>query len=118
MSDVSVRELYQLVNAVLTRDLISGASIGGSDEDGQHNFTKSMDLVTAPILFVAGEVDAVHPAVLYRDGYEQVSSEIKDYKCFARYGHMDILHGLEVGQTVLPYVANWLERIGSEGKPQ
>lgn len=111
MSDVSVREQFQLVNALLTRDLIGSSALKGDSPDERHNFTKSMHLISAPIFFVAVELDAVHPDVLYRDGFEQVSSATKDYVCFEGYGHVDLIQGLDIGTTVLPRVTEWLERV-------
>ena len=111
LSDVSIREAYQLVNALLTRDLVGSSAMEGEDGDGQHNFTKSMHLVSAPILFIVGELDIVNASVLYRDGYQQVSSRTKDYNCFKGYGHMDLIQGLEISTTVLPYVTDWLEKV-------
>jgi hypothetical protein len=116
ISDVSVREQYQLVNALLTRDLIASSAGSGETPDAQHNLTLNMHLISAPILFAAAELDAVHPATLYRDGFERVASDIKEFKCFTGYGHMDLLHGLEAGGTVFPYVADWLEKV-LRGKP-
>ncbi len=117
LSDVSVRELYQLVNALLTRDLIASPVGRGDTPDARHNLSIHMHLVSAPILFVAAELDAVHPAVLYRDGFERVSSDTKEFKCFTGYGHMDLIHGLEAGSTVFPCVADWLEKV-VRGKPE
>ncbi len=110
MSDVSFRQQYQLVNALLTGDLIGSCELG-PDAAVQHNFTANMHLISAPILFVAGELDAVHPDILYRDGFEQVSSETKEYRCFDRYGHVDLLQGIDAGERVFPYVADWIDRV-------
>ena len=116
ISDISVREQYQLVNALLTGDLIASSAGRGEPPDAQHNLTLNMHLISAPILFAAAELDAVHPAVLHRDGFERVASDIKEFKCFTGYGHMDLIHGLEAGGTVFPCVADWLEKVLS-GKP-
>jgi pimeloyl-ACP methyl ester carboxylesterase len=115
MSDVSVREQFQLVDALLTRDLIA-SPIDGALEGEPHNMTRHMHMITAPILFVAAELDAVHPAVLYRDGFEQVGSQVKEYKCFTGYGHVDLIQGYGIRDTVLPYVARWLG--GVLGEPR
>lgn len=111
MSDVSVREQCQLIDALLTGDLIARPLDGGDTRDAPHNLTRHMNMITAPILFVAAEFDAVHPAVLYRDGFERVSSAVKDFKCFTGYGHVDLIQGYGIRDTVLPYVAGWLEKV-------
>ena len=112
MSDVSFREQYQLVNAIITGDLIGSCELG-MDTAAGHNFTANMNLISAPILFVAAELDAVHPDILYRDGFERVSSETKEYHSFDGYGHIDLLQGIDAGEQVFPCVADWLDRVTS-----
>ncbi len=110
MSDVSASEQCQLVEALLTGDLVS-RRVDGADGGEPHNLTRHMHMITAPILFVAAELDAVNPAVLYRDGFEQVGSRTKYFKCFTGYGHVDLIQGYGIGDTVIPYVARWLEKV-------
>lgn len=112
MSDVSFHQLYQLVNAVITGDLIGSCELG-TDTAAGHNITANMDLISAPILFVAAELDAVRPDILYRDGFERVSSETREYRSFDGYGHIDLLQGIDAGEQVFPYVADWLDRVTS-----
>jgi pimeloyl-ACP methyl ester carboxylesterase len=110
LSDVSFRQQYQLVNALLTGDLIGSRELGPDAATG-HNFTANMHLISAPILFVAAELDAVNPAILYRDGFERVSSDIRDFKSFDGYGHIDLLQGIDAGEQVFPYVADWINKV-------
>jgi hypothetical protein len=98
------------VNALLTGDLIGSRELG-PDAPAGHNFTANMHLISAPILFVAAELDAVYPAILYRDGFERVSSDIRDFKSFDGYGHVDLLQGIDAGEQVFPYVADWIEKV-------
>ena len=107
-SDVSVREQFQLIDALITGDLIAGTAGGDCTP---HNLTLNMGMITAPVLFAAAEFDAVHPAVLYRDGFLRVSSRVKDFRCFTGYGHVDLIQGHGIGDDVLPYVAGWLEKV-------
>lgn len=112
-SDVSFIQTYQLVDAIVEQDF-TGLTAVEDTGSSVHNFSKSMDTITAPILFVAAENDAVDYRVLYSEGYEKVSSDVKDYKCFIDFGHLDLLLGTEACRTVFPYVADWLEKIGAK----
>lgn len=116
MSDVSFREQYQLLHSLLTGDLIA-RSIDPADAGcAPHNLTANMRMITAPALFVAAEFDAVRPDVLFRDGYQAVSSEIKEFKRFDGYGHVDLIQGRDISDDVMPFIAGWLDRTVERGR--
>jgi pimeloyl-ACP methyl ester carboxylesterase len=108
-SDVSFTQLYQLIDAVIEQDFTGMTAAGGAGA-APHNFTERVDMISAPILFVAAENDAVDYRTLYHEGFMKVSSEKKDYRCFLGFGHLDLLLGVEARNTVFPYVADWIER--------
>jgi pimeloyl-ACP methyl ester carboxylesterase len=113
-SDVSFREQFQLLKAILTRDLITSSIMADGSVGHGHNLTRNMHMITAPVLFVAGELDAVRPDILYRDGYLQVSSEVKDYMFLDGYGHVDLIQGLDIREEVLPGILEWLGKVRGE----
>jgi hypothetical protein len=109
-SDVSFVQAYQLMDSLIEQDFMGLTAV---EEAGglAHNFTKSIDMITAPILFVAAESDPVDYRVLYSEGFMKVSSDIKDYRCFVGFGHLDLLLGTRAAETVFPYVADWLDSL-------
>jgi len=109
-SDVSFVQAYQLLDALLEQDFTGMSAVGGGGAE-PHNFTNSIDMITAPILFVTGELDPVDHRTVYREGFLKVASEVKDYRCFIDFGHLDLLLGTEARSTVFPYIASWLEKV-------
>jgi pimeloyl-ACP methyl ester carboxylesterase len=109
-SDVSFTQLYQLIDGMIEQDFTSMSAAGGSGRT-PYNFSEGVEMITAPILFVAAENDPVDYRTLYHEGFLKVSSEKKDYKCFIGFGHLDLLLGLEAKDTVFPYVADWISRV-------
>lgn len=110
-SDVSFLEAYQLADSMLKKDFTEMTALPGGFKGEPHNFTRAIGMVTAPILFITGDLDAVNHKTTFRYGYEGVSSEVKDFKCFVGYGHLDLLMGLEARETVFTYVADWLDDV-------
>jgi len=113
MSDVSYRQQFQLLNALVTQDLVTSAVDGGAGTGEGHNVTANMDVITAPVLFVAAEQDAVRPSVLMRDGYSRVSSATKGYRNFDGCGHVDLILGLTMADEVLPFIADWMDGVNA-----
>jgi pimeloyl-ACP methyl ester carboxylesterase len=111
MSDISMNEAYQFVDAALSGDFLESKAILGDFPGAPHNYTRSIHLVSAPIFFVTGEKDAVNPKTVHDYGFERVSSEVKDYLCCDGYGHIDLLLGLEARRDVFPHIAAWLDRV-------
>lgn len=111
-SDVSFKVLFQLLNGVVTREfLVRVLGPDGSPGEVMHNLTLNMHLITAPAYFVAAELDPVRPDILFRDGYTRVSSEVKGFRCVKRYGHVDLLQGLNIKEDVVPHVLRFLDQV-------
>jgi pimeloyl-ACP methyl ester carboxylesterase len=115
LSDISMKEAYQFIDAALTGDFLESKAILGDFPGEPHNYTRSIQLVSAPILFVTGEKDAVNPRTVYDHGFERVSSRVKDYRCCQGYGHIDLLLGLKAREDVFPPIADWLDRVVEAG---
>ncbi|MEW6553892.1 MAG: alpha/beta fold hydrolase [Actinomycetota bacterium] len=116
ISDISMNEAYQFVDAALTGDFLESRAILGDFPGEPHNYTRSIHLVSAPVLFVTGEKDAVNPRTVHDYGFQRVSSMVKDFICCKGYGHIDLLLGLRAREEVFPRIADWLEeRCGVEG---
>jgi alpha-beta hydrolase superfamily lysophospholipase len=70
-----------------------------------------MERITAPMLFITGDRDFVNADRVRSSGYEGVSSAVKEFICFAGYGHTDLVMGKRVQSEVYPVIADWLESI-------
>ncbi len=103
LDNLSVRMTVQLFE-----DILAGNAM---DYERTYNYTDNMDRVTAPLLFITGSKDFVTASEVERCGFEKVSSQVKDIRCFEGFGHTDLVMGLNVENTVYPYVAEWLERV-------
>ncbi|MBU1669916.1 MAG: lysophospholipase [Actinobacteria bacterium] len=107
-SDVSATETLQMVDAMINRDFTEMAA-AGPHVGRPHNFTEGVSEIHLPVLFVAGDLDPVNFKVLHEKGHEVVSSEVKEYRCFPDFSHIDLLVGREAPHTVYPFVADWLD---------
>lgn len=110
LSDISFKEAYQFVDAALTKDFRECAAILGDFPGEPCNYTAYAYLVEAPILFVTGELDPVHPETVRSFGFERVSSDKKDFRRFEGFGHLDLILGLKAKDEVFPFIADWLDR--------
>jgi pimeloyl-ACP methyl ester carboxylesterase len=110
ISDISFAEAYQFVDAALTKDFMECKALQGDFPGEPCNYTGHAHLVEAPILFVTGELDPVHPETVYSYGFERVSSKVKDFRAFDGFGHLDLILGLRAKDEVFPYIAGWLDR--------
>lgn len=110
ISDISMNEAYQFTDAALTGDFLESRAILGDFPGEPHNYTRSIHLVSAPILFVTGEKDAVNPRTVHDYGFERVSSAVKEFVRCDGYGHIDLLLGLDARKDVFPRIADWLDR--------
>jgi alpha-beta hydrolase superfamily lysophospholipase len=95
---------------VSTRKAATGESFGNP-----HNFTAGMEMITAPVLFIAGDLDPVNHKTVYQSGFQKVASPVKEYRCFPGFRHIDLLVGLEAPNTVFPFVAHWLDTVVGPG---
>ncbi len=110
-SDVSTREVYQLFDALITHDFTEGSSLVDEGVRDPYNFSNGVGTITAPILFITGGRDAVDSQAVYEWGFQRVSSDVKDFKNFEDYGHIDLLMGQDAAGSVFPCVADWLEGV-------
>lgn len=110
ISDISMNEAYQFTDAALTGDFLESRAILGDFPGEPHNYTRSIHLVSAPVLFVTGEKDAVNPRTVHDYGFERVSSAVKEFVRCDGYGHIDLLLGLDARKDVFPRIADWLDR--------
>jgi pimeloyl-ACP methyl ester carboxylesterase len=110
LSDISFQEAYQFIDAALTNDFMECKALLGDFPGEPCNYTANAHLVEAPILFVTGELDPVHPETVYDYAFKKVSSEVKDFSVFDEFGHLDLLLGLRAKDEVFPYIADWLDR--------
>jgi pimeloyl-ACP methyl ester carboxylesterase len=109
LSDISFAEAYQFTDAALTKDFLECRAILGDFPGEPCNYTENAHLVEAPVLFVTGELDPVNPETVYRYGFERVSSEVKDFRSFEGFGHLDLILGLRAKDEVFPYITDWLD---------
>ncbi len=80
--------------------------------DRSWNYTAGMGRITAPLLFVTGTRDFAGPENLRLQGYEAVSSEVKDYRCYPEYGHTDLVMGRRVREEIYPDMLEWMRKLG------
>jgi alpha-beta hydrolase superfamily lysophospholipase len=111
LSDVSFAEIYQFFDAALSKDFLECRALLGDFPGEPCNYTEHAHMVEAPILFVTGELDPVHPETVYRYGFERVSSKVKDFRACEGFGHLDLILGLRAADEVFPYIAAWLDRV-------
>lgn len=114
-SDVSMTTTVQMLDAMIGRDFTERAAATGEGIGDPHNYTAGMGMVTVPVLFVTGDLDPVNHKTVYRTGFQEVGSEVKEYRCFPGFSHIDLLVGLEAPGTVYPFVADWLDGVVGTG---
>lgn len=114
-SDVSMTETIQMVEAMINRDFTESAASNGDAAGEPHNYTEGIDRITVPVLFVTGDADSVNYRTVYETGYLKVSSDIREYRCFPDFSHLDLVLGREAGKRVHPFVADWLDRVVGDG---
>ena len=101
--DVSPSMARQLIYGIVDHEYLS--------YDRSHNYTANMHRVTAPMLFVTGTEDFADAACISEYGYERVSSERKDFRCFPGFGHTDLIMGKAVDEKVYPAIVAWLDEV-------
>ena len=111
LSDISFAEAYQFFDATLSKDFMECKALLGDFPGEPCSYTASAHLLETPILFVTGELDPVHPETVRTYGYERVSSEVKDFRRFEGFGHLDLLMGIRARDEVFPYIADWLDAV-------
>lgn len=79
--------------------------------DGSWNYTRGMKRITAPLFFVTGTRDFAGAENLRLQGYEAVSSPIREFRCYPEYGHTDLVMGKRVGDEVYPELLEWMRKV-------
>ncbi len=104
---VTARMTIQIVRLGLDPDFRS--------YDGTWNYTAGMRRVTAPLFFVTGTRDFAGAENLRLQGYEAVSSAIREYRCYPEYGHTDLVMGKRVREEVYPDILGWMRKVEAGG---
>jgi len=104
---VTARMTIQIVRLGLDPDFRS--------YDGTWNYTAGMERLSAPMFFVTGTRDFAGADNLRLQGYQAVSSPIRDYKCYPEYGHTDLVMGKRVYEEVYPDILAWMRKVESGG---
>ncbi|OFW56341.1 MAG: hypothetical protein A2W01_00185 [Candidatus Solincola sediminis] len=81
------------------------------DYNGEYNYSRNMDRITSPMLFLTGSNDFFGPENIREFGFEKVSSRIKKFEVFNHYGHTDLVMGKHVETEVFPAILAWLEQL-------
>lgn len=86
---------------------------GGHWVDPQtlYDYSKNLDKITVPILFIAGDNDTHDPSKDIYRAYENVSSANKKFISYAEHSHLDLLLGEEADQLIFPEISNWMDSI-------
>jgi lysosomal acid lipase/cholesteryl ester hydrolase len=79
-----------------------------------YDYTTNMPLITAPMLYLVGDKDFVHPEAIKRYGFDRVSSEDKEFVMMPGYGHTDLVMGRNVSEEVYPMIGAWMDRVRTE----
>jgi polyhydroxyalkanoate synthase len=79
--------------------------------DKGFSYTAEMHRITAPLLFITGSEDFVGAENIRVDGYERVSSSLKQFKFYEGYGHTDLVMGKRVEEEVYPAILAWIENL-------
>ena len=86
-----------------------------SSADGTINYTKGLENITVPFLFVAGALDQLAPPGAVIDAYQRVNSPKKKISILSQangykhdYGHVDLTLGEAAPDEVFPLVWDWL----------
>jgi len=114
-SDVTMTETVQILDAMINKDFTEKAAATGESVGNPHNFTAGMEMITAPVLFITGDLDPVNHKTVYQAGFQKVASPVKEYRCFPGFSHIDLLVGVDAPGTVFPFVANWLDTVVGPG---
>ncbi|HEW91657.1 MAG TPA: alpha/beta fold hydrolase [Thermotogaceae bacterium] len=83
------------------------------DPQTLYNYSKNLDKISVPILFIAGGEDPQDPASDIYQAYQSVGSIDKTFYSFPDHSHMDILLGDDANDLIFPVIANWLKERGS-----
>lgn len=113
--DVGYNLLKQASDKVTARMTIQIVRLG-IDPDfksfhGEWNYTQNMNRITAPMFFITGTRDFAGPENLREQGYERISSAVKDYRCYPEYGHTDLVMGKRVYEEVFPDILDWIRKL-------
>lgn len=113
--DVGYSLIKHASDSVSTRMTIQILALGVDPDlkcyNGECNFNRNMGLITAPLFFITGTEDFAGSDNIREHGYGQVSSLVKDYRCFDGYGHCDLVMGKRVQEEVYPVIMEWIERL-------
>jgi pimeloyl-ACP methyl ester carboxylesterase len=83
--------------------------------DHRRDYRKSMEKITTPLLFIAGNKDRIAPPPSVKDAHDAVASTDKKLVIVSRghgfkanYGHFDLVLGKQSADEVFPLVRQWL----------
>jgi pimeloyl-ACP methyl ester carboxylesterase len=79
-----------------------------------YDYTLNMGLITAPMLYITGDMDFANWEGIKRYGYDRISSEEKKFVMLPGYGHTDLVMGRRVADEVYPLIAEWMEGLLTE----
>jgi pimeloyl-ACP methyl ester carboxylesterase len=83
--------------------------------DHRRDYRKSMERITTPMLFIAGNKDRIAPPPSVKDAHDVVASADKKFVIASRghgfkanYGHFDLVLGKHSAEEIFPLVGDWL----------
>lgn len=120
------RSLFLLANRSVYEDVASGVlrdlavlcrTRRWQSADGSYDYSANLANVTAPVLFLAGNKDAVASPDSVRHAYDRISSKEKSFFLVApangtkrEYGHCDMILGLDAKSETWPSIVAWLRK--------
>jgi len=85
--------------------------------DGKIDYTKGLERVNKPTLFLAGSVDNMATPGTVKYAYRKIAAQDKQFAMFGRvnshrndYGHNDIIIGKHAHREVYPVILKWLKQ--------
>jgi len=84
--------------------------------DRKVDYSQGMDMITAPILMIAGTIDTFTPMADMRLAFRKFRKAKKSLLVFGKsrghrhdYGHVDLILGKNAPKEVFPHILKWLE---------
>ena len=107
--DVSGRMSVQLSYSYLNKDFFQYFPLRFSERP--YDYTDNMDMISLPMLFIAGGKDSMYSHGIKRYGFDCVASGQKEYVELPGYGHTDLVMGRNVAQDVYQLILEWMREI-------
>ncbi|MDP8254216.1 MAG: alpha/beta fold hydrolase [Candidatus Alcyoniella australis] len=86
-----------------------------------HNYSRGMEDLSMPMMFIAGNVDHLASPAAVRHAYDRVGGQDKHFRLFGTdqgdsidYGHGDLILGKAAPYEVFPFVRDWLLKQSSK----